>query len=537
MKKVVLFLISTCLISGLHAQTYLVTDYGALGDGSTLNTIAIQAAIDDCSANGGGDVVFESGNFVTGTIVLKNNVSLLIQAGVELRGSTSIDDYPDITPQIPTCINTYTKKTLIYAEGQHHIGIRGGGTINGQGASFLGADTRPFGLRLVSCQNVVLENLSMRNSGFWMMNNLDVDTMVIRNVDIVNLTNSNNDGLSLDGCRNVLIENCTVDSNDDPLVIKTTSPALSENIEIRNCTVATWSRAIKIGTETLSGVRNVHIHDIDVVWSSLAFPPFIGVASCGINLAIMDGGFMENVVVEDITIESVETALVIRLGNGGRVWEEGLPPPAVGYLKDVIVRNVTVTQESNTTSSITGIPGFYAKNLQLENVVINFPGGQENLGSGFVVPENETERPENTIFGDVLPAYGLYIRHVDSLQLNNVCFNWQDVDGRPGIIMEDVTNSPNYTVVPNAMGGCVGLASSINDYKDSEVFWIDMDGKLHFPLAQAIGASVSVYNALGQLVWTTAELAAMHDLSELHAGSYIAVLQTDKLHQALRFVR
>lgn len=537
MKNLSILLILTSFATMLRAQTYLVTDYGAVGDGSTLNTVAIQTAIDSCTANGGGEVVFAGGYFVTGTIFLKSNVMLRIEGGAQLLGSTSIGDYLDTMPQVPTYVNNYTKKTLIYAEGQENVGLKGEGTLDGRGSSFLGQNERPFGFRFVSCSNVLVEDLRLRNSGFWMMHNFDCDSVIIRNVDIYNQGNSNNDGLSIDGCRNVLIENCTVDCNDDPLVLKTTGPANCEDVEIRNCSVASWARAIKIGTETHAGFKNIHIHDITVEWSSLAFPPFVGVASCGINLAIVDGGFMEDVTVENITMEGIETAILVRLGNRGHVWESGLPAPPVGYLRDVIIRNVEATVESNITSSITGIPGFYAENISLENITINFPGGANDPGSSFVVPENEDAKPDNDIFGETLPAYGLYVRHVDSLQLTNVCFNWQDDDQRPGIVLDDVTGSANYTVISGNDGGCVQLANGVEEAQLQVNAWVNTKGILTVQDAENRKLNLDVIDASGRIVLSAIVSNGEHRLTELPGGVYFARLSNGNETTTLKFVR
>ncbi|MBI1288360.1 MAG: glycoside hydrolase [Flavobacteriales bacterium] len=536
MKNLYLLVICSFFSFNLMAQTYSVTDYGAVGDGSTVNTVAIQSAIDSCHANGGGEVVFADGDFVTGTIFLKSNVLLNIQNGAKILGSTSISDYPDTMPQLPTYVNNYTKKTLIYAEGEENFGIVGEGRLDGQGSSFLGQNERPFGFRFVSCSNVLVEDVSLRNSGFWMMHNFNCDSVIIRNVDIYNQGNSNNDGLSIDGCRNVLIENCTVDCNDDPLVLKTTGPADCEDIEIRNCTVATWARAIKIGTETHAGFRNVHIHDITVEWSSLAFPPFVGVGSCGINLAIVDGGFMENVIVENVTMEGIETAMLIRLGDRGHVWEDGLPTPSVGSLRNVVVRNVQATVESNVTSSITGIPDHYASNISLENISVNFPGGASDPGSAFVVPENEDAKPDNDIFGQTLPSFGLYVRHVDSLQLSNVCFTWQDSDARPGIILDDVTNTPNYTVVSGTDGGCVEVASGIREMLTEVSFWVGYDRNLHIIDSQNRLLQFELQSLDGKTVLSRNLRAGVHSLPELAAGVYVAKISCGNGQKALKFV-
>lgn len=537
MKKLIPFFAYLTIAFQSIAQTYNVVDYGAVGDGSTVNTVAIQAAIDSCFGNGGGEVLFSGGDFVTGTIFLKSDVILNIESGATLLGSPSIADYPDAMPQLPTYVNNYTNKTLVYAEDAENIGFTGSGTFDGQGINFLNEEHRPFGFRFISCSNVLIEDVSFRNSGFWMMHNFDIDSLVIRNIDIFNHGNANNDGINIDGCRNVLVENCSIDSNDDPMVLKTTGPVNCEDVEIRNCTVATWSRALKIGTETHAGFRNIHLHDLTVEWSSLAVP-FLGVGagSCGINLAIVDGGFMENVTVENVTMEGIETAIFVRLGNRGRVYEAGMPAPAVGYLRDVTIRNVEATVESNITSSITGIPGFYAENIQLEDVAIEFPGGASDPGPSFTVPENEDAKPDNDIFGSTLPSYGLYVRHVDSLQLTNVCFNWEDSDARPGIMLDDVTNSLNY-IAAGIGGGCAQVSSAIRELIDDVKFWVDPEGIIHLTDKQNRVFQLELLNSDGKLVFNESIRSGANKTPELPTGVYLARITSKFGQKTVKFIR
>lgn len=436
MKTIILSLLLALSVFAF-GQTYNVTDFGAVGNGSTVNTAAIQAAIDTCTITGG-TVLIPSGTFVTGTIVLKSNVTLEVNG--TLQGSTNINHYPDFIPALRSMSDENTQKAIIYAEQQHNITIRGSGTLNGNGFSFLGASDRPYGIRLISCNNVLYENIELQNAAFWMMHNLDIDSLTIRNITISNNSNSNNDGIGIDACRNVLIENCNVSSLDDPLVFKTTTPLNTENVVVQNCTLSTVARAIKIGTETTGGFRNILIKDIVV-------QPGILTADCGINIAIVDGGFIDSLTLQNITITGVNTALMIRLGNQARPYTPGAPIPGVGSVKNVLLKNITITAESNLTSTITGIPGYYAENITLQDVTINFPGGSASLSPGFVVPENETERPNCDILGDSLPAHGLYIRHVKNIIMENVCFNADAADQRPGLVMEDVLASPQYAAL------------------------------------------------------------------------------------------
>ncbi len=421
----------------LNAQTYNIIDFGAVGNGSTVNTAAIQAAIDTCAITSG-TVLVPSATFVTGTIILKSNVTLEV-AGT-LQGSTNINHYPDIIPSLRSMADENTQKAIIYAENEHNITIKGSGIINGNGLSFFGANDRPYGIRIISCQNVLYENIELTSSAFWMMHNLDIDTLTIRNVTITNNSNSNNDGIGIDACRNVLIENCNVSSFDDPLVFKTTTPLNTENVIVQNCTLSTVARAIKIGTETTGGFRNIVIKDCVV-------EPHALTADCGINLAIVDGGFIDSLTLQNITISGVNTALSIRLGNQARKYTPTAPTPAVGWVKNILLQNITITAESNLTSSITAIPGYYLEGITLQDVTINFPGGEAALSTGFVVPENETSRPNCDVLGDSLPAHGLYIRHVKNITMENVCFNAGNADQRPALVMEDILSSPQYIAV------------------------------------------------------------------------------------------
>ncbi len=439
--KSLLTLLFLLLYTLLHAQIYNIVDFGAVGNGSYVNTIPIQEAIDSCTQTGG-TVLIPSGVFVSGTIILKSNVTLELADGATLRGSANINNYPDIIPDIRSLADNNSQRALLYAENAENISIIGPGIIDGNGISFLGGgNNRPYGIRIISCTNVRYENIELRNSGFWMMLNQNVDSLVVRNININNNANSNNDGIGIDGCRNVLIEDCVVNSLDDPLVFKAMGPFNCENIIVRNCTLSTPARAIKIGTETVGGFKNMLIENVVVTQH------FVGPADCGINLAIVDGGFMDSVVLQNITITGVKTAMFVRLGNRATRYIPTAPTPDVGSLKNLTLRNITITATSNLTSAITGIPGYYAENITLENITINFPGGEAAVAPGFSVPENETVRPNCDALGETIPAHGLFVRHVKNISMNNVCFNANTPDQRPALVTEDVIESELFSII------------------------------------------------------------------------------------------
>jgi hypothetical protein len=139
------------------------------------------------------------------------------------------------------------------------------------------------------------------------------------------------------------------------------------------------------------------------------------------------------------------------------------------------------------------------------------------------------------MFGSTLPSYGLYVRHVDSLQLTNVCFNWDDSDARPGIIMDDVTNTPAY-VVAGSNGGCVQLASGVEEHESLTSFWVDVNDIFHCPNATS-GMTLEVCNSLGQIVLSKAKVKLTEDFSMLESGVYVAVLSDGQNVSSIKFVR
>lgn len=450
---ILLFLFST---SQGFSQTFNVINFGAVGDSITLNTASIQAAIDSCSNSGGGQVLISQGIYLTGTLRMKSNVDLHIDSSATLKGSPSLSDYPTITPQLRTYTDAYVQRSLIYAEGVRNIAFTGKGKVNGNGLTpiFLNNNNRVFGFRIYSSTNVRYENLILKNSAFWMMHNCNLDTVLIKNLTITNHCFGNQDGVNLDMCRNALVENCDIDGNDDALVLKGTALLSTQNVEVRNCTFATYSRAIKIGTETQGFFNNIYIHDCVVKKSTRG--PLSTDATSGINLSIVDGGGMDGVRIENITLEA-ETPIVIRLGNRANKYMPSAPTPGVGYLKNIALRNITATATTNTTSHITGIPNYRAENILLENIDITIPGGMDSLPN-FSVPENETKKPENTLFGDTLPTKGFFLRHINGIKYCDIKITELQPDLRPEYNLDDVTNS-NLTCVTSIEN------LSANDFK------------------------------------------------------------------------
>ncbi|MCW5908343.1 MAG: T9SS type A sorting domain-containing protein [Chitinophagales bacterium] len=521
------------LLLHCNAQVFDITTYGAVGNGTTLNTTAIQAAIDACHAAGGGTVEVPSGNFLTGTLILKSNVNFHISQGGTITGSTNINHYPVLNPQKRTYTDNYPQRSVFYAEGQHNIAVTGEGTFHGNGQSvafLLDQANRPYGFRFFSCSNVRYEGLTLRHSGFWMMHNFDIDTLVIKNLNIVNHGFGNNDGVNIDCSRKVLVDSIFADCNDDPMVIKTSSLLSSEDIEIKNCTVATYSRALKIGTETNGAVKNVHLHDCVVQLSTLG--PLNNKASCGINLSIVDGGSMENVLVENVTMTGINTPFFIRLGNRARKYTDTAATQGVGYVRNIELKSITATASNNITSSVTGIPNYYAKNIALKNIDVTFPGGYP-VSNGLTVPEKENGKPDADMFGDTLPAAGLYIRHVDSVRLENVCFHPQQYDQRPTLYFDDVLNA-------DTTGVC--LETSMLNHT-AEKFKIYPNPLLHqtlqFEKEEGETVKVIINNFSGKVFLETivSETHTAFDVTHLPKGIYLFTVTGKRITTSKKFVK
>jgi len=428
------------LAPATSAQTiYNITAYGAVGNGTTDNTAAIQQAIDSCTANGGGLVWVPQGTFQTRTLRLKDNVTLYLAQGATLRGDGTPGNYPNITPPIRNYTDNNTQRTLLYAENARNIGLRGPGTLDGNGQAvgmLLDRNNRPYGIRFYSCTNVRIDSVRLRQSGWWFAHLFNCDSVEVSNIDMYNHGTGNNDGFDFDCSRNVYIHHSKLDCNNDPIVLKGTAPLLTRNFLAENCTLSTLTRCIKIGTETNGDFRNITWRNIAVTRSSV---PFATWPSAGINLSIHDGGTMDSVRVENVTIEGCSTALTIRLANRARKHEPNAPTPGVGVMRNIHLKNIRINSVSNNASYVTAIAGHYLQNVKLENVEITMPGGLPAADPNLVVPERESERSEWDVFGTT-QAYGLFVRHVQGLLLDSVCIRLNAADQRQKFYFNDTAN-------------------------------------------------------------------------------------------------
>jgi len=427
-----------------HA-TWNVVDFGAQGDGKHLDTKAIQTAIDTCTIKGG-TVFIPAGTYLSGTLFLKSNVTLHIAESALLLGSKDLDDYPKIRPQFSSYNDLFHTQSLIYAENLENIAITGKGVIDGQGNVFRVTTKkrpdrykdRPFIIWFVTCKNVFVENITLKNSAAWIQHYLACEDVIIRGIKVYNHCNQNNDMIDIDGCKNVIISDCIGDTDDDALTIKSTSGRLSENITVTNCVLSSHCNAIKLGTESHGGFKNIVIENC-IVKPSRVEETIFGYSKGigGIVLTVVDGGILDGVQISNIRLDGPKTPIFMRLGNRGRVYREDMEKPPIGSFRNVILSNIIATQADSFGCSITGLPGHALENITLNNVHIEYKGGGKLRSALNVVPENAENYPESTMFGQ-LPSYGFFIRHVKGVTLNNLYLSFEQPDYRPAIICDDV---------------------------------------------------------------------------------------------------
>jgi polygalacturonase len=436
----------------------LVTTFGAVSDGKTLNTKAIQKAIDLANKNKGGRVVFSKGKFLSGSIILKSGVELFFEEGAILLGSTNPDDYPKYEGV----------RALILAHSSKKNSISGKGIIDGQGRELaLTADSlhhtgvkidpnynyrrlRPSDGRaklvsFVKCDGIKMTNITLTNSSGWVQCFEQSSNILVDAIKVISRAYWNNDGIDIDGCENVRITNCDVNAADDGICLKSDSPGLkNNNIYIANCTVRSSASAVKFGTGSYGSFKNVTIENIQV------FDTF----RSAIAIESVDGAEIENIKISNITAVNTGNAILIRLGH-----RNGDKP---GYIKNVSIKNVKAQIpfgrpdinydlrgpevdyfHNPFPTSIAGIPGHSIENVVLEDIEITYPG-RASKGMAYLplsrlkdVNENIKGYPEFTMFGE-LPSWGFYVRHVNGLEMNNIKLMLEEEDFRPAFVFDDV---------------------------------------------------------------------------------------------------
>ncbi len=438
-----------------------VKDFGATGDGKTLDTDAINQAIIAANAAGGGTVQFPAGTYLSASIRLKSNVTLYLEAGSTIEAVSE-----KLVPYDPPETNAWTAyqdfghshwhNSLIWGENIENVSIIGPGLINGQGLSRglktgLYTDPPPGAgnkaISLKNCHNVILRDISILHGGHFAILATGVDNLTIDNVRL----DTNRDGMDIDCCHNVRISNCSVNSPWDDGICLKSSYALgclraTENVTINNCYVTggyiegtlldgTFQRApsgyagrtgrIKFGTESNGGFKNIAISNCNF-------------DDCG-GLAIesVDGGDIEDVTINNISMRDiVNSPIFIRLGNRAR----GPNHPPVGDIRRINISDLVVSGTRQKLGSIiSGIPGHPVEDVRISNIYFLQEGGGTAKEAALQPPEKETAYPEPGMFG-TMPSYGFFIRHATGIEMHHVKIACSAGDARPPFVLDNVSD-------------------------------------------------------------------------------------------------
>ncbi|HLA85887.1 MAG TPA: glycoside hydrolase family 28 protein [Thermoguttaceae bacterium] len=420
-----------------------VVDHGVPNDGKTLCSRQIQAIVDRCAEQGGGTIYFPSGTYLCGTIVLKSNITLHLDAGALILASRNLKDYPPHVPAYRSYTDFYTEKSVLYAEKAENIAMVGRGTIDGQGKYFPGRHaykSRPYLIRLIECRNVRARDVTLQHSASWTLHLLACEDVVVDGLRINTLPryNDTNDGIDVDSSRRVRIANCDISTEDDAIVLKSTSPRPCEFVTITNCILRSERNGFKTGTESIGGFRYITMSNCIIE----------DARSTGITLGAVDGGTCEKINIDNVVIRNVRFCpIFLRLGNRARPYwvprphdkPSNAPPKAsVGAMRDIMITNVQAAGGTVAGVFMTGIPGHPIENVTLSNLRITVPGGgNEKAARRLDVPELENAYPNSFVFG-AIPAYGLYARHMSNLRLRDVEFSFVKADARPPVVCQNV---------------------------------------------------------------------------------------------------
>ena len=410
-----------------------VTNFGAVADGTTLNTLAIQKAIDVCSQKGGGVVAFPAGRYLTGTVQLKDGVTLYLANQAVICGSTNANDYLNLDPfKSGSDGNEQMGYALIIGKDVKNVGLDGPGVLDGQGAALRKAEgkynRRPFLVRWVRCTGVTVHDVTLTGSGAWTMNFFQSQNVSIQHVRIHSVGLGNNDGIDVDSSHSVRITDCDIESGDDAICVKATSAQPCRDITVTGCELNTSCSAIKLGTESLGDFENIQISQCEIRKARLA----------GIALYSVDGSHLHDVTLDHITMDNVGVPVSVRLGSRLKTFRPGDFPKPPGSLFNIIIKNVQATNAQNIGILINGIPGHPVANLNLENIQIEMTSGGKAQDATMQLPENEAAYPDIGMFGHAIPAYGFYLRHASGITLTNVIISSKRADQRPVMMCWDV---------------------------------------------------------------------------------------------------
>jgi hypothetical protein len=407
--------------------------------GDALSTKAIQAAVDAVAAKGGGTVRLAAGDYVSGTVELRDNTRLEIARDARLLGSFDLADWPERVAKRRTVQDTNMgmNQSLIHAEGATNISVCGEGVIDGRGDHFHGPETahatpgRPFILRIIDCKRVHIKDITLRDSPCWMQNYLNCEDLLIEGIHVDNQANFNNDGCDIDGCRGVIVRNVFINSEDDGLCFKGASQRPMEDVLVENCHLYSTCNALKFGTDSQGDFRRVLVRNVEVGGPAIEMRARNRrMALSGVAFESVDGNTVEDILVSDVHIVRSSSPLFLRLGDRGRVQPDE-PRPAPGHIRRIVYDRLTGADNGSRGALFSGLPGHPIEDIVLRAVDVPVSATRLAIPDEATIPEKPGDYPDPQMFGEAVPAYGLWARHLRTLTLIDVKFPVESGDPRP----------------------------------------------------------------------------------------------------------
>ena len=429
-----------------QGTVFCAQDFGAVGDGTTLNTAAIQKAIDACSVSGGGSVSFSPGVYLSGTVFLKDNVRLVLEANAVLRGSARPEDYPPITRKSPAGDAAFASAPfsgggfLIYGEGVRNVSIEGRGTIDGQGSEFWFKEmlspmvrkpmpNRPRALIcLVKSESLLFRDVTLLNSPCYTLWTIGCDNVTVDGIAIRNPHDGpNTDGIDIDCSSNVRIANCFVEGGDDAIAIKSDAGLLGEdkpceNITVTNCVLCSVPACgVRIGYEGDSIIRNCTFSNLTIFDTDIGLD-IISILPGRPN--ILKGTRCENITFDNITMRNVNQAIYFWMGN-----ETGAETQV--HLKNILVSNVIA--QSRYGSYVGGFDKKHCENVTLSNIQFIVTGDMPKDAAPAV----------SGVWGAATNPYALYCTRVDGLRIRDVDIDLREARGawQYGVFCNEVSDA------------------------------------------------------------------------------------------------
>ncbi len=425
------------------------------------STRRIQTALDRASAVCGGVRLLPGVHF-SGTLRLRSNLTLEIPAGATLKAIDSASDFIAIQSSAYSRMDVVPWKAFLHADSVENLRLTGRGIIDGSGGLPIFQNgisvnpDRPYGLHFVKVRNLVVENLTLCDSAYWMLRTLECDHVRLLDLDIDNHVNRNNDGIDIDSSRDVLVRGCRIDSSDDALCLKSEGASPCENVVCSDCLLASHASAIKLGTASIGGFRNIAISNIAIHRSRsrhMIHPLKFWGGICGIDLASVDGGPLQNVAVTNVVMDGPASAIFLRHGNrlsrkiavGGdctvsdRSSDQAFDFPESRCFEDVRIGDVIARNLAGYPVVVCGYPGAPIRRAALRDITLI----HAEAGTDLEPPTefNDSGYPNIGMFGSKrdlqfstkLNAHGLFTRCVESLQVARLESFAATGDPRPAV--------------------------------------------------------------------------------------------------------